>query len=104
VASLNALDADLMKNVVVMKQSEAILADLSNYRISVINAGRHFALVKDADCVGIVTGRLMRIDDLMGLEPQEDADVEKGLIGRYFDEKLEGMTKPTVIILGIAND
>ena len=112
VASLNALDADLMKDVVVMKQSEAILADPSNYWISVINVGRHFALddvmgsnMKDADCVGIVIGRLMRIADVMGLEPasigmsdNEDADVEKGLIGRYFDEKLEGMTKPTVAV------
>lgn len=43
-ASLQALDADFMKDITILKQSEAILAESSNYWISVINVGRHFAL------------------------------------------------------------
>jgi len=106
--ALKALDADVMEHVIVMKQSEAILADPSNYWISVINIGRHFSLddvmgsnMQDSDGVGIVIGRLMKIADVMGLEPAGigvgssiDEHIEKGLIGRYFDEKLEGMSKP----------
>jgi len=44
VASLQALDADFMKDITILKQSETILADPSNYWISAINVGRHFAL------------------------------------------------------------
>ena len=43
-ASLQAIDADFMKDITILKQSEAILADPSNYWISVINVERHFAL------------------------------------------------------------
>jgi tyrosyl-tRNA synthetase len=106
--ALKALDADAMKNVIVMKQSEAILTDPSNYWISVINVGRHFSLddvmgsnMQDSDGVGIVIGRLMKIADVMGLDPASvgsgssiDENIEMGLIGRYFDEKLESLTKP----------
>jgi Tyrosyl-tRNA synthetase len=107
-AALQALDADTMKNVVVMKQSEAILQDPSNYWISVINIGRYFSLddvmgsnVQDSDGVGIVIGRLMKIADIMGLEPgsiamdsSEDESIERALIERYYEEKLQSMTKP----------
>jgi len=99
VTSLKALDPDLMKDVVVMKQSEAILSDPSNYWISVINVGRHFALddvmgtnVHDADGVGTVIGRLMKVADIMGLEPSSigisdndnDTATEITLMERYF--------------------
>jgi hypothetical protein len=61
--SLKTLDPEGMTSdkVVVVKQSEAILGDPSNYWISVINVGRHFLLddvmgsnMKDADGVGKV--------------------------------------------------
>mmetsp|Transcript_17111 Transcript_17111/g.32376 ORF Transcript_17111/g.32376 Transcript_17111/m.32376 type:complete len:772 (-) Transcript_17111:80-2395(-) len=108
-AALRAFDSDTMKNIVVMNQSEAILQDPSNYWISVINVGRYFSLdavmgsnVQDSDGVGIVIGRLMKIADIMGLEPSsiamgssEDESIERALTERYFDEKLHGMTKPT---------
>lgn len=110
-AALRALDPDTMNNVVVMKQSEAILQDPSNYWISVINVGRYFSLddvmgsnVQDSDGVGIVIGRLMKIADIMGLEPgsiamdsSEDDTIERALIERYYQEKLQSMTKPNFI-------
>merc|ERR1712232_289641 len=113
IAALNALDSDLMKSVVIMKQSDAILADPSNFWISVINVGRHFSLddvmgsnMQDSDGVGIVIGRLMKIADVMGLSPSsigftgsEDNTIEKGLIDRYFDEKLETMSKPSFAVV-----
>ncbi|GFH58177.1 nucleotidylyl transferase [Chaetoceros tenuissimus] len=113
IAALNALDSDLMKSVVIMKQSDAILADPSNYWISVINVGRHFSLddvmgsnMQDSEGVGIVIGRLMKIADVMGLTPSsigftgsEDNTIEKGLIDRYFDEKLETMSKPSFAVV-----
>lgn len=112
VTSLQALEPELMNDVVVLKQSEAILSDPSNYWISVINAGRHFSLddvmgsnVNDADCVGIVIGRLMKIADIMGLEPasigtldsDENAKIESGLIKSFFTEKLESLTMPSIL-------
>lgn len=114
VAALKALDADLMKNVFILKQSEAILADPSNYWISVINVGRHFSLddvmgsnMEDSDGVGIVIGRLMKIADVMGLGPSSigmndsaDDSIEMNLIDRYFDEKLDGMPKPKFSVTG----
>ena len=112
--SLKSLDADLMAKVSVIRQSEAILSDPSNYWISVINVGRHFMLddvmgdsLKDNDCVGNVIGRLMLIGDVMGLEPAsialparsaESATIHT-LIGRYFHEKLAGMTTPSTIVV-----
>lgn len=112
VTSLKALDAELMEDVIVMKQSEAILSDPSNYWISVINVGRHLVLddvmgsnVNDADCVGIVIGRLMKIADIMGLEPSsigviddEDTKIETSLIESYYSEKLEGLSKPSILL------
>ena len=114
ISSLHALDADLMGKVSVIKQSEAILADPSNYWISVINAGRHFKLddvmgpsMKDSDCVGKVIGRLMLIGDVMGLEPTSialpardpDSDLISNLIGRFYDEALSSMTKPITTVV-----
>ena len=112
--SLKSLDAELMARVSVIRQSEAILSDPSNYWISVINVGRHFMLddvmgdsLKDNDCVGNVIGRLMLIGDVMGLEPAsialparnaESATIHT-LIGRYFHEKLAGMTTPSTIVV-----
>jgi tyrosyl-tRNA synthetase len=112
VTSLKALEPELMKDVVVMLQSDAILSDPSNYWISVINAGRHFALddvmgsnVNDADGVGIVIGRLMKVADIMGLEPfsigmdeTEDAKIESKMLEDYFTEKCDSLTKPSIVI------
>jgi hypothetical protein len=57
-----------MSTVKVIRQSEAILSDPSNYWISVLNVGRHVMLnkvmgpdMKDSDGVGIVIGRLMML-------------------------------------------
>jgi len=108
IAAMKVLNPELMHNVDVIKQSDAILSDPSNYWISVINVGRHFMLndimglnVKDADGVGVVIGRLMRIADVMGLDPSsvafnlsDDASIEKGLISRYYEEVLKTMSKP----------
>ena len=59
ICSLRALDAQSMENVVIVKQSDAILMDPSNYWISAINVGRRFMLdevmgekMKDSDAVG----------------------------------------------------
>jgi len=113
-SSLRALDPELMEKVSIIKQSEAILADPSNYWISVINVGRHFTLddvmgpnMKDSDGVGNVIGRLMLIGDIMGLEPASialpardpDSDLLSDLIGRFYDEKLSSMTKASTTII-----
>ena len=112
--SLKSLDAELMARVSVIRQSDAILADPSNYWISVINVGRHFMLddvmgdtLQDNDCVGNVIGRLMLVGDVMGLEPAsialparsaESATIHT-LIGRYFHEKLAGMSTPSTMLV-----
>lgn len=110
--SLSALEPELMKSVTVVHQSDAILADPSNYWISVINVGRHFMLnqvmgseMKDADGVGIVIGRLMKVADVMGVDPvtlcmpgNEASTVESTLITQFYSAKLEGMVAPTVVI------
>jgi len=110
--SLTALDQTLLDNVKIIYQSEAILADPSNYWISVINAGRHFMLcdvmgpeMQDSESVGIVIGRLMMVGDVIGVNPTSiafaandaGATVSKELIARYYAEKLSGMTVPTLI-------
>uniref|UniRef100_A0A7S2R661 tyrosine--tRNA ligase n=1 Tax=Eucampia antarctica TaxID=49252 RepID=A0A7S2R661_9STRA len=104
--SLRALDdSDLMTNkVTILRQSEAILLDPSNYWISVINAGRHFMLndvmgsnVQDADGVGHVIGRLMKIADVLGMEPASitfaesdvDSQIENNLIARFYNENVK---------------
>ena len=112
--SLKSLDAELMARVSVIRQSDAVLADPSNYWISVINVGRHFMLddvmgdtLQDNDCVGNVIGRLMLVGDVMGLEPAsialpvrsaESATIHT-LIGRYFHEKLAGMSTPSTMLV-----
>jgi tyrosyl-tRNA synthetase len=113
VTSLKALDAKLMTTVQVVMQSEAILADPSNYWISVINAGRHFMLdhvmgseMKDSDGVGLVIGRLMKVADVAGVEPAsvalpaglESSTIESKLIADFFPAKLAGVTLPTVTL------
>lgn len=117
VAALKALDANLMERVTVMKQSEAILFDPSNYWISVINVGRYFSLddvmgsnVGDSDGVGIVIGRLMKIADVMGLGASSismieniNSNVERELIEKYFDQVLseKGLQKPSIHTLSV---
>ncbi len=112
VTSLKGLDGELMKDVSIMKQSDAILSDPSNYWISVINAGRHFALddvmgsnICDTDGVGAVIARLMKVADIMGLEPStigvaecDDSKVEKELIERYFTEKVPSLSMPSILM------
>lgn len=111
ITSLKALEPELMKEVIILKQSEAILSDPSNYWISVINAGRYFPLddvmgtANDSDGVGIVIGRLMKVADIMGLEPSsigtldsEEAQIESKMISHYFAEKLESLKNPTIIV------
>lgn len=110
--SLSALEPELMKTVTVVHQSEAILADPSNYWISVINVGRHFMLnqvmgpdMKDSDGVGIVIGRLMKVADVMGVNPETVcmpengvSNVESALVNEFYSAKLEGMTAPGVVL------
>mmetsp|Transcript_14124 Transcript_14124/g.20319 ORF Transcript_14124/g.20319 Transcript_14124/m.20319 type:complete len:756 (+) Transcript_14124:147-2414(+) len=105
---LRALDPKLMASVQILLQSEAILSDPSNYWISVINAGRHFKLnevmgpeMKDSDGVGEVIGRLMQVADVMGIDPSSVAlplgsDVEANLITRFYNDKLDGLTPPSI--------
>jgi len=108
IAAMKALNPKIMDNVDIIKQSDAILSDPSNYWISVINAGRHFMLneimgsnVKDSDGVGLVIGRLMKIADVMGLDASsitfnssDDDSIEKELISRYYDDVLKTINKP----------
>jgi tyrosyl-tRNA synthetase len=110
--ALKALDPETMENTKVIVQSEAILADPSNYWISVINVGRHFMLndvmgpaMKDSDGAGFVIARLMRVADVAGLEPASlqlsegpEADVISALVTRFFDEQLPALSKPQVSI------
>jgi hypothetical protein len=108
--SLKALKPELMDKVQVIYQSEAILADPSNYWISVINVGRHFMLndvmgtdLVDSDGVGHVIARLMKVADVAGVEPKSVAlvddsssAVESKLIAEFFKEKLDNMTQPEI--------
>ena len=100
--ALMTLDVKTMNNVQILMQSEAILADPSNYWISVINVGRHFMLddvmgpgMEDSEGVGIVIARLMLVADVAGVEPAslalaEDAVIERSMIDRFFKEQLPG--------------
>jgi len=64
-------------DVQVLKQSEQMLSDPSNYWVSVINVGRHFQLqeVQDAitkeerNRVGSVVSALMHVGDMLALAP-----------------------------------
>ena len=108
ITSLKTLAPDLMATVKVVLQSEAILSDPSNYWVSVINVGRHFMLnevmdedMKDSDGVGGVIGRLMQVADVVGVNPDSMAlpagcDVICSMITKFYAEKLDGMTVPTV--------
>ncbi|KAL7429045.1 hypothetical protein ACHAXH_003807 [Discostella pseudostelligera] len=102
-------DGDVMQNVTVVTQSEAILLDPSNYWISVINAGRHFPLdevmgsgiglgggMKDSEGVGRVIGRLMMIADVLAINPSsislfDAAAVEAAIGGEYVVDATGGM-------------
>ncbi|CAB9507871.1 Tyrosine--tRNA ligase 1, cytoplasmic [Seminavis robusta] len=110
-AALKALDAALMETVKVIYQSEAILANPSDYWISVINVGRHFMLndvmgedTVDADGAGVVVGRLMKVADVLGVSPASlslkkslASQAEGALVERFFAEKLpESMVGPSV--------
>lgn len=111
VTALRALNPTRMGNVQVLLQSDAILADPSNYWISVINVGRHFMLdhvmgtsLKDSDGVGNVIARLLHVADIAGLEPasiavsdSETSRLESSLMQEFFDKQLPGMTAPQVI-------
>ena len=113
IAALKALDPSTMKDVQILFQSEAILADPSNYWISVINVGRHFMLddvmgpsMKDSDGVGHVIARLMRVADVAGVEPvslalsdDEASQIENDLITKFFGAQLPGMTAPNITLL-----
>jgi tyrosyl-tRNA synthetase len=109
-ASLKSLDPAVMEHVQILMQSEAILADPSNYWISVINVGRHFKLneimgpsMKDSDSAGIVVARLMRVADVAGVEPasmalveSEDSEIDKEIVSRFFVDKLPGVDAPEI--------
>jgi tyrosyl-tRNA synthetase len=112
IASLKSLDPVLMEKVQIIYQSEAILADPSNYWISVINVGRHFMLndvmgsqMKDSDGVGWVVARLMKTADVAGVEPASVAFVDGTdesvvmikLVNSFFEVKLPGLLQPQVI-------
>eukprot|EP00854_Cymbomonas_tetramitiformis_P012860 gene12860-15198_t len=71
--SFKALAPEVMCNVKVMMQSEAILTNPSDYWISVINVGRHFDLNDIAESVdpsnegaGKIIATLMHVADVMG--------------------------------------
>jgi tyrosyl-tRNA synthetase len=113
ITSLKALDPVFMESVQILSQSEAILADPSNYWISVINVGRHFMLhdvmgndMNDSDCVGKVIARLMMVADVLGLEPAsialsaKAAATEHSLIDGYFKGKMSSFLKsPEVAVV-----
>ena len=104
--ALKCLDPDTMENVQIILQSDAILADPSNYWISVINVGRHFMLndimgddIKDADGAGLVISRLMAVADVAGVEPMslglaDGSTVVKSMVEEFFPKKLAGLVVP----------
>lgn len=112
IATLKALDPDIMSRVQIVFQSEAILADPSNYWISVINVGRHFMLnqimgcdMEDSECVGIVIARLMTVADVAGVEPATVAfaptttnSIEQNLVEEFFASKLPGVSAPSISV------
>jgi tyrosyl-tRNA synthetase len=111
-AALKCLDPETMETVQIIMQSDAILADPSNYWISVINVGRHFMLrevmgdeIKDADGAGFVVARLMRVADVAGVEPAslamaEGNTVAKSMVECFFPSKLPGVTLPETTLGG----
>ena len=110
-AALKAIAPAVMEGVVVVRQSAAILADPSNYWISVINVGRHFNLntiqdgFDDSKPAGQVIRRMMMIADAVSMSPASVAFVaedsfaatESRLIQTYFAEGGIPLTAPAAI-------
>ncbi|KAL3942779.1 MAG: hypothetical protein SGBAC_003091 [Bacillariaceae sp.] len=109
--ALKSLDPRLMANVQILRQSEAILEDPSNYWISVINVGRHFDLndvmgpeMKDSEGAGIVIARLMQVADIAGIEPATlsfvDGDkataIVMSIVKSFFKQKLPLLVVPRI--------
>ena len=105
--SLQTLDDDLMKRVTVVWQNDAILLDSSNYWISVINVGRHYPLqqvmgphMEESDGVGLVISRLMKVADVISVNPQSCAlasVLDQELIEGFFRDQLApALNSPTI--------
>ena len=105
--SLRTLDDGLMKDVTVVWQSEGILQDPSNYWICVINIGRHYPLqqvmgpkMEESDGVGLVIARLMRVADVVSVNPKSCAlasVLDQELIQGFFQDKLAPtLTSPAI--------
>eukprot|EP01083_Nonionella_stella_P150071 477497_1 len=71
-----------------------------------------FVAISTSDGVGMIIGRLMKVEDVMVLAPAsiampecDDATIESGLIGRFVDEKMEGsgMTKSAIVKVSRSN-
>lgn len=112
ITSLNVLDAATMDKVQIIYQSEAILADPSNYWINVINVGRHFMLndvmgpdMKDSDGAGFVVARLMKTADIAAVSPKSVSFVEEtaeaivmsNMVDDFFKKKLGELTQPEML-------
>ncbi len=95
-----------MRNVTVVTQSKAILRDLSNYWISIVNAGHHFLLeevmmgrannvrgkgsMKYLEGVGKVIGWLTMIVDVLAVNPKSTALFEASR-GDFDDNAVRGI-------------
>ena len=107
VKSLNVLDAAAMMNVTVVKQSDCVMADPSNYWISVINVGRFFNLNEvqagydDEQRVGNVIARMMLCADVVALSPASVAcigeSVDLGIVTKYFKNAEIPLPVPSVV-------
>ncbi|CAJ1960042.1 unnamed protein product [Cylindrotheca closterium] len=110
-AALRSLDPQLIAKVQVLRQSEAIFADPSNYWISVINIGRHFRLndvmgpdMKDSEGAGIVIARLMQVADIAGIEPAtlslvngaNASAIMTSMVESFFKAKLPMLAVPKI--------
>lgn len=109
VDSLNALVPELMSKVRVLKQSDAILSNPSDYWISVINVGRKFSLSKvclnEADGqASQVISSLMHVADVMATSATTIASVESDkalhqLAVDYYAEIETGLPVPTITVV-----
>jgi tyrosyl-tRNA synthetase len=111
IAALRAVAPAVMDGVVVVRQSTAILADPSNYWISVINVGRHFNLnaiqegFDDSKPAGQVIRRMMMVADAVSMAPASVSFVaddpfaatESRLIQAYFHEGGIPLAAPAAI-------
>jgi len=94
--SLKTIAPSVMESVLVVKQSELILSDPSNYWISVINVGRTFNLnvlqegFEDSDAVGNVISRMMTLADLSSLNAKSvsyvDTDKNSAIMSKVISE------------------